>query len=198
MKTLLLLIASFNFHNFDQEPNKPVLVKPNRPILVKPNKPILVKPNKPLVGWKDMVIGVKSFEDFRSTPYVCCGGKRTIGYGHIGKAANKRFISKKEATELLELELTATKEIVLSTVKVPLNEHQLAALTSFTFNCGRGALYSLVSQKGRLNDGNYNSIKQIMPLYRKAGGKVRKGLVRRRSWELALWNNSVEHAKYLK
>jgi len=94
---------------------------------------------------------------------------------------------------LLEKELHEYKDVVLSIVKVPLTDNQLAALTSFTYNCGRGALYQLVSQEGRLNDGNYQSVSDVMPMYRMAGGKVRKGLERRRKFELALWNNSVEH-----
>ena len=81
-----------------------------------------------------------------------------------------------------------TKQVVLEVVKVPLTDNQLAALTSFTYNCGRGALYQLVSQEGRLNDGNYDSVAEVMPMYRKAGGKVRKGLVKRRQFEVALWN----------
>jgi len=29
-------------------------------------------------------------------------------------------------------------------------------------------------------------------MYRMAGGKIRKGLVKRRKFEVSLWNNSVE------
>jgi len=153
------------------------------------NKPVLVKPSIP---WYHMVQGVKHFEGFRAYAYTCCGGKRTIGYGHTGNAVSKGVISEQEAKELLEIELHKYKKVVLEIVKVPLNDHQLAALTSFTYNCGRGALYQLVSQEGRLNDGNYDSVAEVLPMYRKAGGKIRKGLVRRRNFELALWNNSVE------
>jgi len=154
------------------------------------NSPVLVKPNVP---WYHMTQGVKHFEGFRAEAYTCCGGKRTIGYGHTGRAVSKGIISEREARELLEIELNKTKQVVLSIVKVPLTDSQLAALTSFTYNCGRGALYQLVSQEGRLNDGNYQSVSEVLPMYRKAGGKVQKGLVKRRKFELALWNNSVEH-----
>ena len=170
MKTLLLLIAL------------------TTPLLS--NTPLLVKPNVP---WYHMTQGVKHFEGFRAEAYTCCGGKRTIGYGHTGKAVSKGIISQQEAAVLLETQLHKTKQVVLSMVKVPLTDNQLAALTSFTYNCGRGALYQLVSQEGRLNDGNYQSVSEVLPMYRKAGGKVRKGLVKRRKFELALWNDSVEH-----
>jgi len=171
MKTLILLV---------------LLITP----IMASNKPVLVKPNIP---WYHMVQGVKHFEGFRSEAYVCCGGKRTIGYGHTGEAVAKGVISEREAKELLETELYKYKRIVLSIVKVPLTDYQLAALTSFTYNCGRGALYQLVSQEGRLNDGNYDSVEEVLPMYRMAGGKIRKGLVKRRKFELSLWNNSVEH-----
>jgi lysozyme len=190
MKTLLLLFtlaAPMLTVN-----NEPVLVKPNRPVLVTPNRAMLVKPNINK-AWYDMLRGVKHFESYRAEAYTCCGGKRTIGYGHTGIAVSKGVISEREASDLLEKELHKYKDVVLSIVKVPLTDNQLAALTSFTYNCGRGALYQLISQDGRLNDGNYQSVSEVLPMYRKAGGKVRKGLVKRRKFEVALWNNSVEH-----
>jgi lysozyme len=180
MKTLLLLFSLLS----------PILTEKDLPVLVKPNRPVLVKPNVP---WYHMTQGVKHFESYRAEAYTCCGGKRTIGYGHTGIAVSKGIISEREASDLLEKELHEYKDVVLKIVKVPLTDNQLAALTSFTYNCGRGALYQLVSQEGRLNDGNYQSVSEVLPMYRKAGGKVRKGLVKRRKFELALWNNSVEH-----
>ena len=189
MKATLLLLALLITPIIAS--NTPVLVKPNRPLLVKPNSAVLAPNiNK---AWYDMLKGVKHFESYRAEAYTCCGGKRTIGYGHTGIAVSKGVISEREASDLLEKELHEYKDIVLSIVKVPLTDNQLAALTSFTYNCGRGALYQLVSQEGRLNDGNYQSVSDVMPMYRMAGGKVRKGLVKRRNFELALWNNSVEH-----
>lgn len=139
-------------------------------------------------AWTKMVDGVKHFEGFRSKQYRCCGGVLTIGYGHTGKHVRKGSLTEKEAEEILLKELDETKEKVLDIVEVPLTNAQLAALTSFTFNCGTGSLRKLVDQPGRLNDGNYESVKKIMPLYRRAGGKIKDGLVRRRSWELSLWN----------
>ena len=160
------------------------------PVLVKHNSPVLVKAtNSSVVAWKKMVNGVKGYESYKGSSYICCGGKKTIGYGHTGEHVNKRWISEKEAEYILSDELMEYRDIVLSVVKVPLTPYQLAALTSFTFNCGRGALNALVNQPNRLNDGNYDSVSEIMPMYRRAGGKIRKGLVKRRAWELGLWNN---------
>jgi|GEM_PF-2104456 len=161
-----------------------------------PTEPVLVKPkvkydldSQEDDSWNEMLDGVKHFEGFRAKKYVCSGGKETIGYGHTGSAVNKGNITEEEASSLLERELRETEKVVQSIVKVPLNSNQLAALTSFTYNCGRGALSQLVGKPGRLNDGNYDSVKEVLPMYRIAGGKIRKGLVRRRSFELDLWNS---------
>ena len=102
------------------------------------------------------------------------GDPWTIGYGHTGQHVKKGWVSEVEAEAILDEELKETRQIVLDTVKVKLTSSQLAALTSFTFNCGGGALKALVDQPGRLNDGNYESVERLMPMYRKAGGKVRK------------------------
>ena len=141
-------------------------------------------------AWEKMVAGVKTFEGYRAKPYRCCGGRLTIGYGHTGAHTRKGYLTKEQAGKVLEEELEATKAKVLDIVEVPLSEPQLAALTSFTFNCGPGALKKLVDQPGRLNDGNYESVEEVMPLYRKAGGKIREGLVKRRAWELEIWSNA--------
>ena len=160
-----------------------------------PTEPVLVKPkikydlDSEEDAWNEMLDGVKHFEGFRSKKYVCSGGKETIGYGHTGPAVNKGDITEEEASSLLARELRETQGVVQSIVKVPLNSNQLAALTCFTYNCGRGALSQLVGKPGRLNDGNYDSVNEILPKYRMAGGKIRKGLVRRRAFELDLWNN---------
>jgi len=182
--------------------SEPILVKPN--ILIYETQPILVKPTvkrftvedaaeelkkrNETKAWDDMVEGVKFFEGYREKPYICSGGVKTIGYGHTGKFAKTRSkISKIEAEALLIEELMDARENVMRIVRVPLSEAQIAALTSFTFNCGQGALKALTDKNNRLNDGNYTSVEQILPLYRKASGKVSKGLVKRRAWEKELW-----------
>ena len=57
------------------------------------------------------------------------------------------------------------------------------ALVSFTFNCGAANLRSLLRNGRR----NRSQIAATLPLYRKAGGKLLKGLERRRAAEKALF-----------
>jgi|TARA_R110000796_G_scaffold63135_1_gene145472 lysozyme len=160
-------------------------------------QPILVKPN---VDWYPeadydivMISGVKFFEGFKPKRYKCCAGVPTIGYGCTDKhIVSKGSIDEITANRLLVNELTETKHKVRSYVKVSLTENQLNALTSFAFNCGMTNLKKLVNGHNRLNEGNYESVERLLPMYRKAGGKVRKGLVKRRSWELGLWKGDTQ------
>ncbi len=180
----------------------PVLVKPKRfykrdkkedltPVLVRPNKSYKAQEvKKEISAWDKMFSKVKHYESFKSKAYRCSGGVMTIGYGHTKNVRWGDTITEAEAEKLLEKELLLAKSHVLRIVKVPLTENQLAALTSFTFNCGQGSLRKLVCEKNnRLNNGNYKSVEVVMPKYRMAGGKVRKGLELRRKWEISLWSD---------
>jgi lysozyme len=156
------------------------------------NVPLLVKPNRvyktEVSPWDKMFARVKQYESFKSEAYRCSGGVMTIGYGHTKNVKWGDTITEAEALKLLEEELLVAKNHVLRIVKVPLTENQLASLTSFTFNCGQGSLRKLVCEKkNRLNNGNYKSVEVVMPQYRMAAGKIRKGLERRRKWEVSLW-----------
>ena len=182
--------------------NTPVLVKPKRfykrdkkedltPVLVRPNKSYKAQEvKKEISAWDKMFSKVKHYESFQPKAYRCSGGVMTIGYGYTKNVNWGDTITEAKALKLLEEELLLAKNHVLRIVKVPLTENQLAALTSFTFNCGQGSLRKLVCEKNnRLNSGNYKSVEVVMPKYRMAGGKVRKGLELRREWEISLWSD---------
>ena len=134
--------------------------------------------------------GVKHFEGFRANPYRCPAGVVTVGYGFTGHHA-KRKVSRQEADLMLIKELHECVLKVQDNVKVPLTRNQLYSLASFTYNCGEGNLRQLVNGKNRLNDGNYKSVETLLPKYRKGGGRVLKGLERRRAWELKMWKGDV-------
>jgi len=191
-KVVPVLVKPKRFYNLVEEEVVAVLVKPKRFYNTKITKENIKDKVREVTAWERMLSKVKYYESFKSKAYKCCGGVMTIGYGYTKDVKWGDVVTEEEALKLLEEELLLAKSHVLRIVKVPLNEHQLAALTSFTFNCGQGALRSLVSSKSnRLNHGNYESIKHIMPKYRMAGGKVRKGLELRRKWEVSLWSNEA-------
>lgn len=162
----------------------------DRPVLVRP-EPIVVKPS---INWnKRLLRGVKFFEGYSSEAYKCSGGVMTIGYGCTDKSVvSNGKISENKAESLLRERLAEVRKKVAEAVTVNITDYQLNALTSFAFNCGMSNLKRLIEGEGRLNDGNYKSVEDILPKYRIAGGKVRKGLERRRQWELSLWKGSPD------
>lgn len=144
------------------------------------------------IDWRRKAIdGIKRFESFRAHPYKCPAGIHTIGYGFTGTYATHSKMSQATANKILEREFQKYVTIVKRNVKVPLTDNQLYALTSFTYNCGESSLKKLINGKGRLNAGNYKSVETLLPLYRKANGKILNGLVKRRSWEASLWKGTV-------
>ena len=164
----------------------PQIVLVEKPVLVKP----LIRYGGPSYNFdSELINGVKFFEGYRANAYYCSGGVKTIGYGCTDKnVVALGAISEHKASNILQQKINDVRDNVRQAVKVDLTEYQLNALTSFAFNLGMTNLKTLINGENRLNSGNYKSIEQIMPLYRKAGGKVREGLVKRRAWEISLWN----------
>lgn len=166
--------------------NKPILVRPNVEQITYVDKLVSLKIEK---DWEqEMLKGVKFFEGFRSKPYFCCAGVKTIGYGCTDKnIVSRGVISENKASDILHKNLKIIQNKVLEEVNVPLSDYQLGALTSFAYNVGISNLKKLINGPNRLNEGNYESVENIMPKYRIAAGKVRKGLEKRRAWEVSLW-----------
>lgn len=133
---------------------------------------------------------IKHFEGFSAKPYVCSGGKLTIGYGHVVKpherARFERGITEKEAEVLLQDDVRAAEAAVARLISVPLSQGQFDALVSFTFNLGAGALERSTLRR-RLNAEDYASVPSELSRWIYAGGKRLAGLKRRREAEAALW-----------
>lgn len=130
---------------------------------------------------------IKHFEGFRATPYICSGGKRTIGYGHVIQP-NERLVNiDREIGEvILKQDVRHFAEHVKALVTVPLNDNQFAALVSFAFNVGAGRLKTSTLLR-LLNSGDYEGAADQLPRWRRAGGHVMPGLVRRRKAERELF-----------
>jgi lysozyme len=125
-------------------------------------------------------------------------GNATIGVGHLihmgpinGREPLefRRGITRKRALALLMSDADKAARGVRRLIKVPLKQHQLDALVSFTFNCGEGALASSTLRK-RLNRGEYGAVPQELNKWVMSGGRRLEGLVRRRKAEGALFRNS--------
>lgn len=136
---------------------------------------------------------IKSFEGFEPKWYRDPVGIWTIGFGHTDAAGAPKHstskglvLSDEAATEILANDLGQYAAAVEKAVKVPLNDNQFAALVSFTYNVGAGALAKSTLVK-KLNAGNYGAVRSELAKWNKAGGKVLKGLTRRRAAEADLF-----------
>ena len=127
---------------------------------------------------------IKQFEGVRLTAYKCPAGVYTIGYGHTRGVQRGMKITEEEASAFLTADLLNSEKAVERYDSVyHWNQNEFDALVSFTFNCGATNLRSLLRNGRR----NRSQIAAALPLYRKAGGKVLKGLERRRAAEKALF-----------
>ena len=127
---------------------------------------------------------IKQFEGVRLTAYKCPAGVYTIGYGHTRGVKRGMKITEEEASAYLTVDLLNSEKAVERYDSVyHWNQNEFDALVSFTFNCGAANLRSLLRNGRR----NRSQIAATLPLYRKAGGKVLKGLERRRAAEKALF-----------
>ena len=135
---------------------------------------------------------IKTFEGFRSEPYFCSAMVATIGYGSTWSFDGSRVtlshprINEAEAKELLLREIRNSEKAVDRLIKVKLNENEFSALCSFVYNLGSGNLQSS-TLRAKLNRDDYEGAANEFPKWRRAGGKVLKGLVLRRKMEQDLF-----------
>ena len=131
---------------------------------------------------------IKEFEGLRLEAYICPAGVWTIGYGSTGEHVYPgQVITEPEAEELLRKDLWRFEDAVSSRVEVTLTDNEYAALVSFTFNCGCGALQESTLLR-RLNAGEPKErvFCEELPKWVRGGGEVLPGLVRRREAEIDL------------
>lgn len=136
---------------------------------------------------------IKSFEGLFLKPYLDPIKIPTIGYGTIQYEDGRKVsmqdapISEERATELLQHEVDKKAAAVESLVKVPLNDNEFAALASFSYNVGSGALGGSTLLK-LLNAGSDRAaVADQFLRWDKAGGKQLPGLTRRRQAERSLF-----------
>ncbi|HCQ9595909.1 TPA: lysozyme [Acinetobacter baumannii] len=134
---------------------------------------------------------IKGFEGKRLNAYDDGVGVWTIGFGTIKYPNGVRVkkgdtCTEQQAETYLKNDLTKFEVAINKLVKVPLTQNQFDALTSFTYNLGETNLANSTLLK-KLNKGDYQGAADQFLVWNKAGGKVMKGLVRRREAERALF-----------
>lgn len=129
---------------------------------------------------------IKQFEGCKLKAYRCPANVLTIGYGDTENVTEGMTITMEEAQSRLERQITRFAIKVIQLTKVPLNDAQFASLIDFVYNLGAGA-YQRSTLRAKLNRGDYCHVAEEFVKYCKAGGKILKGLLRRRLAERDLF-----------
>ena len=124
---------------------------------------------------------IKATEGWRSHPYLCSASVATIGYGstrinNIPVTLDMEPITRERGEELLRIDLAKTERAIKRLIKVDLSSNEFSALCSFVYNVGSGNLQS--SRDGAADE---------FPKWRRAGGRILAGLIRRRELERSLF-----------
>lgn len=134
---------------------------------------------------------IKEFEGLSLAAYLCPAGVWTIGYGHTSRAGEPKVtpgmtIGEDRAEAILRRDLRVFEDAVDRAVNRPMTENQRGAFVSLCYNIGAGAFAKSTAVK-RFNAGDVHGAAEAMTWWNKAGGKVLRGLVRRREAERALF-----------
>lgn len=132
---------------------------------------------------------IRHFEGFSPVVYLDAAGHATIGYGHLVREGEEwDTLSAAEAEDLLRQDVAVAERAVMRFIHGPLNDDRFAALVSFTFNLGAGALQrSTLRQK--VNRGEHEDVPQELLRWVWADGRRLEGLRRRREAEGALYRS---------
>jgi lysozyme len=138
---------------------------------------------------------MKEFEGLRLKAYPDpgTGGEPiTIGYGTTARAGVGivpklgMTITKAEADEYFRRTLVKFEAQIRPHIKAPINENEFGAFMSLAYNIGPGA-FAKSSALRKFNAGDKAGAANAILLWNKAGGRVMKGLQRRRAAERALF-----------
>jgi lysozyme len=138
---------------------------------------------------------IKQFEGLKLTAYLCPANVWTIGYGHTAGVKEGDVINKFEADMFLITDVRQFEEAVNRAVKVRLEQNEFDALVCFAFNVGAKAFRDSTLLKV-LNEGRKNDVPAQLMRWTRGGGKVLKGLERRRRAEAALWRGIDDKAVF--
>lgn len=129
---------------------------------------------------------ITHYEGFRSDAYLDVVGVPTIGYGSTKDVKLGDRIDEKGARSRLIKEVIDTYgQAVKNCVKVPLHQSEYDSFVSLTYNIGPTAFCKSTLVK-KVNKEDYiGACKEILR-WRKAEGKVLKGLIKRREAEYQL------------
>jgi lysozyme len=147
---------------------------------------------------------IKHHEGVKAVAYRCPARLWTIGVGHVIDpnharvpfadrlslelpAGWNRTLSQDEINDILRKDLARFEMGVHRLCPGEMTQGQFDALVSFSFNVGLGSLQKS-SLRMKHNRGDYEGAAEEFLKWAKAGGKVLKGLLKRREDEKALYS----------
>lgn len=139
---------------------------------------------------------LKKFEGFISCPYKDQVGIPTIGIGSTFYPGGKKVsmtdpcITLSKAFEYVRNFITPVEELITKELPTA-NQNQFDSLVSFTYNVGVGGFKNSTLLKKAKKNVNDPTIRDEFMKWKKAGGKVIPGLVKRREQEANLYFKSV-------
>jgi len=138
---------------------------------------------------------IKRWEGCKLKAYKCSAGVWTVGYGLTTNAGlievgPDTVITQEEADWYLEKTIENFLAEIKPAITAPINENELGAFTSLAYNIGPRAFLKS-SALLHFNQGSKDRVPTSIRMWRKAGGKVVKGLVNRREAEVDLFLTPV-------
>lgn len=143
--------------------------------------------------------------------YIDPVGLPTIGIGHLltkselssgiininGKNVNyKNGLTIDQVNDLKAQDLIRFVDAVRRNVKVPLTQSMFDAIISWAFNVGAGMVHpSKQTLVRKLNQKDYVGAANEFPRWNRSGGRVLKGLTRRRNAEKDLFLSEIDKVK---
>lgn len=143
------------------------------------------------------IVLIKQHEGFSRVPYECPAAVVAIGYGSTTYENGKQVllsdppITEAAADRLFRKKISKYEKWVNKLVKTDINQNQFDALVSLSYNIGFGSIKR--SRLLKLVNQNPNDPQIAIEFlkWRKANGKVTKGLETRRQKEVQLYFKST-------
>lgn len=136
---------------------------------------------------------IKQFEGVVKNPYKCPAGYWTIGVGHLITRDSKlpqewnKLLSDDNIDKLLEQDLIKFENGVIRLLyPIKPTQSEFDALVSFSFNLGLGTFQRSTVRSAFIR-GNKKRASEVLLMYRRAGGRILRGLVLRRQAEYVLF-----------
>lgn len=126
----------------------------------------------------------------------------TIGWGSIWDMQGRRVtrytppITLEEAEKLLVKRVQLVSRKINPMLKIYLPDDSFGALVSFAYNVGVGAFRASTLRR-RVNSANWADVPRQFRRWNKAGGKILKGLIRRREAEAEQFIEGLLDAGYI-